>query len=237
MTTIELNEFTDIKNLIQYSQLKTVVIETGNENIYIPKENKFIVTKNFLQNQINVFSECKTLNKINMENFDFDEITNMSFWFQHCENLQEIVFPIKSNCKKLKSLYSCFSNTNLEIVDLSFMRTQENKIRFTDTFYNSNAYKIVLPKCKIEDMEGCFFECKNLEEIIAPISIDLYEEYVLNMYTEESLLDTFYNCPKLKMVNLSNGSFNIEDFMEQIQNPNNNNNLPENCVIVLPNVK
>ena len=237
MTEIELNEFTDLQNIVIYAQLKTIVVETGDKNVYLPNENKFIVTKDFLSNSTHVFANCTSLNKINMENFDFSEITIMNDWFARCERLQEIVFPVKADCYKLESLYCCFSHTNLKNIDLSFMQMKNNKISFAYSFSTSNAYKIVLPKCKIVDISGCFYECKNLEEIIAPVDIDLYKEDVLNIYTEESLLDTFYNCLNLKIVNLSDGSFNIEDFIAQITNPNNNNNLPKDCVIVLPNVK
>ena len=237
MTEIELNEFTDLQNIVIYAKLKTVILETGDKNVYIPEENKFIVTRNFLSNKTHVFAICTSLHKIDMENFDFSEITIMDNWFSRCERLQEIIFPIKADCHKLKSLYSCFFNTNLENIDLSFMKMKNNKIRLAYSFANSNAYKIVLPKCKTEEMCGCFFECKNLEEIVAPITIDLYKDDVLNIYTEESLKETFSNCQSLKIVNLSDGHFNTEDFIEQINNPTNYNNLPENCVIVLPDVK
>ena len=83
-------------------------------------------------------------------------------------------------------------------------------------------------------MFGCFKDCLNLEELIAPITIDLYKETNSYIRKEEGLMGVFRNCHNLKIVNLSNGSFNIEYFMEQIKNSNNNNNVPENCIVVLP---
>ena len=113
---------TAIKNIIKENKLEHIVIETGNENIYIPNENKFIVTKECLKNQTEVFNLCQTLKKINMSNFDFTEITTMRHWFRGCKNLQEIVFPTYANCKNLTDLTGCFSMSNIQTIDLSFMK-------------------------------------------------------------------------------------------------------------------
>ena len=226
MTEIELNEFTDLQNIVIYAQLKTIVVETGDKNVYLPNENKFIVTKDFLSNSTHVFANCTSLNKINMENFDFSEITIMNNWFARCERLQEIVFPVKADCYKLESLYCCFSHTNLKNIDLSFMQMKNNKISFAYSFSTSNAYKIFLPKCKIVDISGCFYECKNLEEIIAPVDIDLSQKDVF--------FETFSRCSTIKLIDFSNGNFDTENFTSIINNPINLNKLREDCIIVLP---
>lgn len=70
----------DIKEIIKYKKLKNIIIETGNENIYIPEENKFIVTKQFLSNttQLLHYSQLKT---VDLTKFDFSEIITMACWF------------------------------------------------------------------------------------------------------------------------------------------------------------
>ena len=216
-----------IRSIIKHNKLKTIIIETGDKNVYIPHEKKFIVTKEFLSNIIDVFCNCDTLETIEMENFDFSEIVTMSAWFWGCDNLSEIIFPKEADCNKLTDLYGCFSETTLDVIDLSFMEIPENnKVSFIDTFSHSKAQKIILPKCQIDEMSECFMDCWNLKELIAPITIDLYKA--------KSLMGIFKNCQNLEIINLSNGSFSIEDFVKQIQNPNNNNNLPDSCVIILP---
>lgn len=217
-----------IREKIQEDKLTAVTIETGNENIYIPKEHKFIVTKGFLTDIVNVFNHCNTLRTINMENFDFSEITTMSWWFSDCENLKEIIFPKHANCGKLKRLNNCFAYTNLKIIDLSFMTCNE-KIEFISTFHKSKSTKITLPKCYVENLQRCFLGCKELKEIIAPLHI--------NLHIENILLSTFNDCINLKFVNFDNGNFNNTDFVNIVQDKYMSNNIPDDCVIILPDVR
>ena len=141
MKKVHLQEFSDITNIIKEQQLTSVIIETGNENVFNPQENKFIITKDFLLDAELVFENCASLKKVDLENLDFSEITTMTEWFWGCTNLTEIVFPQMAQCKNVTSLYGCFGETNINVIDLSFMNFDENldEITFTKTFYNSNA--------------------------------------------------------------------------------------------------
>ena len=216
-----------IRNIINDNKLKTIIIETGIENIYIPNENKFIVTKEFLANVTDVFCGCHTLEKIDMEKFDFSEITTMTCWFWKSKNLKEIIFPTVADCNQLTDLYGCFSETTLGVIDLSFMEMLENnKIRFMRTFKHSKAQKIILPKCQILNMEECFSDCLNLEEVVAPVNIDLS--------LEDVLFETFDKCEQVQLVDFQKGKFDVENFVNKITHPNNKNNLPDDCVIILP---
>ena len=220
MDKIKLVEPEDIAKIIQSKRLKNIFIETGHENVYILDENKF-----FLSNFIGVFSSCGSLQKINMEDFDFSEITTMCNWFCLCKNLEEITFPIEANCEKLKSLCHCFPETKLQNIDLSFMQLNLNiEIDCFGTFARSTVKKITLPSCNIDNFENLFLRCKKLEEIIAPI-------YIKNKI---QLLKTFYECPNLMLVNLSKGNFNQKQFIKQINNTENKNNLQNDCIVLLP---
>lgn len=225
ITKMKFHQPTAIKNIIQENQLTNIIIETGKENVFIPEKNKFIVTKEFLKNQTEVFNICKTLNKINMSNFDLSEITTMKHWFRGCKNLQEIVFPTYANCKNLTNLVGCFSMSNIQTIDLSFMNNL-NMVSAFFAFESTDTKKIVLPECEVENITYCFFECQNLEEIIAPIKIELNSENFLS--------STFFNCKKLNKVDLSNGSFNTREFIKQIKDSSLRNNLLEDCIIILP---
>ena len=228
MKKVHLQEFSDITNIIKEQQLTSVIIETGNENVFNPQENKFIITKDFLLDAELVFENCASLKKVDLENLDFSEITTMTEWFWGCTNLTEIVFPQMAQCKNVTSLYGCFGETNINVIDLSFMNFDENldEITFTKTFYNSNAKKIILPKCKVEDLCDCFEKCYNLEEVIAPIIIDDFDEY--------TLLETFSGCKKLKLINVENAVFDKQEFMDELNNELNSNEFAKNCVILLP---
>ena len=210
---------------INNNKLKTIVIETGNENIYLPY-GKFIVTKDFLATSISVFSFCDRLIMINMEDFDFSEITTMRSWFFGCKNLSVITFPNRANLNKLESLNGCFNGTAIREIDLSFMETKHLAINFQHTFFKSQVKKVILPKCTISNLEGCFSQCDNLREIIATENIRLNDANVL--YT------TFSDCTNLNLINFSDSNFNNKDFVNIVQAKENLNNIPEDCVIVLP---
>lgn len=229
MKIFNAKKISDIRNIIQENRLTSITIKTGDENIYIPKENKYIVTKDFLRDKFDVFRGCDSLEKIIMEDFDFSEITTMEFWFSNCKNLTEIIFPKKANCQNLTALYGCFSHTNMDTIDLSFMNFNNNHnfINLNGAFWATSARKITLPKCnQINRIDACFADSKNLEEIIAPIKIYLYNE--------DSFLETFENCYKLKLIDFSNGKVSKQGLFEHLNNPINKNNILEDCVIILP---
>ena len=224
----EMVKMENIRQIIQDKQLKTIILETGNKNIFILEENKFIVTKDFLKNKIEVFRGCESLETIVMEDFDFSEITTMEFWFLRCINLKEIVFPIKANCQNLTELYGCFAHTNMDTIDLSFMNfdDNENLVSWACALCVTKARKVVLPQSNINRINGCFAESKHLEEIVAPVKIDLCKE--------DSFISTFENCPTLKFVDFSVSNMDSQALVQQLTNPINKNNIPEDCVIILP---
>ena len=228
MKYIQLRDSIEIKNIIKENQLTNIIVETGYDNIFVKEENRFIVTPDFLFDEELVFKDCDTLHKIDMSNLDFSEITTMTEWFWGCTNLTEIVFPQMAQCKNITSLYGCFGETNINVIDLSFMNFEENldEITFTKTFYNSKAKKVVLPKCKVEDLCNCFEKCYNLEEVFAPIIIEEFDEY--------TLLETFLGCERLKLINTEDGAFDPNNFIEYLKYYLNSNDIPKNCVIILP---
>ena len=239
-TELQLNTYSDIKKFIENKKLTNIFIETGDKNVYIPHENKFIVTKTFLQGETLIFINCKTLETINMENFDFSEITKMDRWFAQCEKLTKIIFPRKADCRKLKSVEGIFAHTTkLQSVDLSFMEITdtfnftfgkiENFMLWRFAFFQSQIRKVTLPICKIHNMQECFSGCVNLEEIVAPVQFGFYQEHLF--------MKTFLYCKNLKLIDFSEGQINITQTIEQITKQKNQNNLPEDCVVILPNAK
>ena len=225
MDKVNLQQSSEIKNIIQENQLKNIVIKTGDENVYIPHENKFIVTKDFVSNINDLFYKCLSLKQINMSNLDFSSIVSMYQWFTSCRNLQEIIFPEIADCSNLLTLYNCFADTNIQEINLSFMQClNKNKfLDFEETFCYAKAKKIILPKCNIASMINCFDSCENVKEIIAPITL-------LTLIDEEDLSEIFLNCEKLQKIDFSEGQI----YIKKTNKPTSYNNLPENCVIILP---
>ena len=108
------------------SQLVNITIETGEENIFIPDENRFIVQKHLLANKPNLLFECATLKTVDFTKFDFSEITTMKNWFNGCVHLEDVVFPKPVFLNRLKSLKGCFANTNIKTLDLSSWHIDNN---------------------------------------------------------------------------------------------------------------
>lgn len=223
---MKLTQVADIKYIIKDNQLTSIIIETGDENVYIPDKYKFIVTKDFLSNTSALFCSCNKLESINMENFDFSEIKTMKWWFSGCENLTEVIFPKFANLNNLKTLRGCFREIAIRKIDLSFMQSTDKAIDFLGAFAKSKIQRIILPKCTIKNFEECFSQCNYLEEVVAPINI--------NLSVEDVLWETFKECNSLQLINLSDGNFNIQDFVNIVQDKENSNNIPEDCIIILP---
>ena len=164
----------------------------------------------------------------NIQLFAICTIKSMKAWFYACRNLQEIIFPEESDFETLTDLSYCFAYTNIDNVDLSFMWFDVNSqpLNLTSSFNSAKAKKITLPKCNVKYMEDCFSWGNNLEEIVAPINLDLAENDVLKR--------TFAFCPNLKLVDFYGGNTSTIEFIEHLRNPNNENNIIPNCFIKLP---
>ena len=154
-TPIPFNNYKYIKQAIRQDDLKHIIVETGEKNIYIPAESKFIVTKNFLVNATDVFGYLyyDSMRTIDLSKFDFSEITTMKHWFAHSYNLETVIFPAQMNMPKLNSLEAAFfSCESLKEVDLSWIVT-DSIVDFTNTFlYCDNLVKVTLPTITIKGL-------------------------------------------------------------------------------------
>ena len=221
-----------ITETIRKLELKTVVVETGNENIFIKEENKFIVTKYLLAHKTYLFAVCSTLQEIDLTQLDFSTITTMAFWFDATSNLKMIKFPETANCKMLQSLYRSFSYSAITSLDLSFMETENNLIDVQGLLMNSNECKIVLlPKITVNSFSYVFEDCSLLKKVIAPITFSKSISWA-------NRNNLFYNCFKycnnLKLVDFSGGEIS-NDFYKLIDLYSNLKNVPDTCFFVLPN--
>lgn len=220
----------DIKHTIRKNNMRNIVIETGEENIFVEKENKFIVTKDFLKHYPYLFSRCYSLQKIDLSNFDFSEIETMRGWFSNCIHLTEILFPKQSDCFKLQSLNRCFYSTDMKNVDLSFMRFKNNKVNLCYCFSLMAEVKtVILPKCISIDMNSIFSNCYNLSKVVMPVTVKKFQEF------NEPFYKAFYLSKNLKFVDLSD---NFSDNPKNLffQNEFNFSFIPSDCVVVLPNI-
>lgn len=232
MKKTKFNDAKYITETIRKLELKTVVVETGDENIFIKEENKFIVTKDLLANKTYLFAVCSTLQEIDLTKLDFSTITTMAFWFDATSNLKMIKFPEKANCKMLQSLYRSFSYSAINSLDLSFMETENNLIDVQGLLMNSDeCKKIILPNITVDSFSYIFEDCTLLKTVVAPITFSKS----ISWSTRNNL---FYNCFKycnnLKFVDFRDGEIS-NDFYKLIDLYSNLKNVPDTCVFVLPN--
>ena len=224
MKRIEFSNYEYIVKVINRKQLTSIIVETGDETVFYPSENRFVIEKNRISRFL--FKDAKYVKKIDLTNFDFSEIRTMVGWFYKCSNLEEIALPKNVICKKLISLKGCFSESNIQEIDLSGWTFQSpiSMEYFTQNCLNLEYVK--LPEMQILNTDKAFEGCENLNKVILPIKT------VKDSKTPEKL---FFNCKNLQFVDLSNSKLsNFLTTKETILTFDNLTNVPNNCVIVLP---
>lgn len=224
MKRIEFSNYEYIVKVINRKQLTSIIVETGDETVFYPSENRFVIEKNRISRFL--FKDAKYVKKIDLTNFDFSEIRTMIGWFYKCSNLEEILLPKNVICKKLISLKGCFSESNIQEIDLSGWTFQSpiSMEYFTQNCLNLEYVK--LPEMQILNTDKAFEGCENLNKVILPIKT------VKDSKSPENL---FFNCKNLQFVDLSNAKLsNFLTTKETILTFDNLTNVPNNCVIVLP---
>lgn len=224
MKRIEFSNYEYIVKVINRKQLTSIIVETGDETVFYPSENRFVIEKNRISRFL--FKDAKYVKKIDLTNFDFSEIRTMIGWFYKCSNLEEILLPKNVICKELISLKGCFSESNIQEIDLSGWTFQSpiSMEYFTQNCLNLEYVK--LPEMQILNTDKAFDGCEKLNKVILQIKT------VKDSKTPEKL---FFNCKNLQFVDLSNAKLsNFLTTKETILTFDNLTNVPNNCVIILP---
>lgn len=220
----------DIRAIINSKKLKNIIIETGNENIYIPEENKFIVTKMFLNNTTHLlhYSQLKT---VDLTKFDFSEITTMACWFYSCLELEEVIFPEKVNCDKLKSLTGCFVGSNIKSLNMDNWIFGKQEVSLERMCQNCvNLKSLILPAVNIKYIRELAQYCENLENV-------KFSSCVIKNIGSFDCNYTFAHCKNLQLVDLSESQTSIETLQYMLTSTYVNalDQANPDCLIVLPN--
>ena len=164
-----------------------------------------------------MFGKCHFLKEVKLNNLVTDKVTDMSYMFFNCFYLDKLIFP------------PSFNTNNVTKMDLMFCGCQRiTDIKFSSSFKTNNVttMKSMFKECyqlknidlkyftteKLTVMGYMFEECTNLE------SISFNEEF--KTYSVTNMVHLFYNCEKLKKINLL--SFNTENVIFF-------NNMFDNC--------
>ena len=186
----------DITSIVPNKYPSKIVLETGEENVFIPDENKFIVTKDFLSNAPSLFAFC-VFTELDMSNFDFSEITTMEKWFFDVP-VQKIAFPENVYCPLLTNMRRTFDTAKLEFLDMSNWHFGNAKVDLTRMCNNSWVEKFTLPKATISNFDFCCHYCGRLEEIdFNECKLELPDRLHRNNFESCFDLKTI-NCTKVK---------------------------------------
>ena len=228
-----------IKQAIKRDKLQHITVETGGKNIYIPQESKFIVTKDLLVDETEVFSHlwdtfmfAKT---IDFTNFDFSEITTMENWFEYSYNLEKVIFPEKMNMPKLKSLACIFQFCKaLKEVDLSWIETNSQVSCFLAFRGCENLSNLTFPKITLKSIGSIAENAYKLQKVKLPIELMLSEKEFAFVPDE-----MFKNCYNLKMIDMNEAklvtnSDHIHNLKDLLEAKKNLLNVPDDCLIILP---
>ncbi len=171
-----------------------------------------------------VFGLLESLKRIEFENFNTSNVTDMSQMFVDCSGLTELdltcfdTSKVKDmsymfeRCKNLVSVdVSKFDTTNVEIMsgmfrgcssltDLDLRNFNTSKVRYIyDMFANCSSLKSVnltsFDTSQVLNMGGMFYQCENLE------AVDLSN---FNTANATIMSEMFYKCKKLTELDLSN---------------------------------
>ena len=169
---------------------------------------KIIFPKNILsiEDTSYMFQNCKKLTSIDLSNFKFSNIYNMTYLFNGCINLTRIIWPEENSSLKLNyGLFSymfknCYSLTSIDL---------------SNFYFNG-----------VIDLSNMFLNCTNLKYVKLNGNLDwnkkqitiLYKTTGINVIIKTTVDNIFQNC-SIEELNLLNININYNN--ELTQNINN----------------
>ena len=120
-------------------------------------------------NMSHMFSRCFNLEELNINNLITKNVKDMNHMFNKCKSLKEIKFPSTFNTENVTNISFMFLHCeNLEKINLNF--NTENVINMHGVFEHCYSLKTIdlssFKTDKVSNMSYMFNECTQLEEII-----------------------------------------------------------------------
>lgn len=226
MNHIEFSKAKQIKDLIIENNLTHIILETGEYNIFIPEENRFVVKEELTKNTINLFSFLEEIQYINLTKLKFDKIETMGGWFYCCRELKEVVFPNNINAFNLNSMTICFAESGIEEIDLRNFESKKLTKLTRMCIGCQSLKKLYLPNLSTSadriNLNSLVCNCPSLQEL---------------HFGELTLSDSVYingcfdYCFSLNLINCTNINATYQQFKELFKNETD---LTPNCFVVLP---
>ena len=141
-----------------------------------------------------MFYGCENLQSLDVSNFNTENVTDMSVMFHKCKNLQSLDVS-NFNTAKVKNMDNMFADCwRLQSLDLSNFNT-ENVTNMQFMFYWCNNLQSLnvsnFNTAKVENMKGMFYSCSKLQ------SLDLSSFNTANV---ENMSYMFEYCNKLNAI-------------------------------------
>ena len=215
---------------IEDNKIKKVIVSTG-DRTYI-ENNHLILNKYDSEDLSNLFYRLDSIEEVDLSNFDFTNTRTMSNCFYGCTNLKKTTFPNVVHCPNLYSLIRCFDSTAIETIDFSSWEFDATNIHFDGCFKHcDNLTKITMPKAKNIFVFDLCYDCRNLKEIVFKQC-----NFCLGTQVQGTSVNTaFYGCKNLKLIYCANLQGDSDFIAIMLASMANNAQIPEDCVIVLPN--
>ena len=149
-------------------------------------------------NMHGVFEYCYALKKLDLSSFKTDKVSNMSYMFNECIQLEEIIFdPAKFKTNSVYSMGHMFNKCfSLKNINFGGFNTQKVKFMCYMFYKCQQLLNIDLSTFKnenIENMDYMFDGCSNLQEL----NLSSFKDN-----NKISINKIFGECPKLKDVKL-----------------------------------
>ena len=171
------------------------------ENCCEIKKVAILESKN-VEDMSNMFNECSSLEKLDLNNFNTSKVTNMENMFSNCSSLTNLDLSNfdTSNVTNMKNMF--FNCSSLTTINLSSLDTR-NLTNMSNMFFGCSTLTAVnlnnINTNNVTEMSCMFYGCSSLTNINL-------SNFNTNNVTDMSGM--FYECLSLTNINLSNFNTN-----------------------------
>ena len=193
-----LSDFTSINLGNMQLHPDTGTLASMFENCYDLKEVDFgSMDTSQVTNMSKMFILCDRLTSVKFNNINTENVTTFESMFRDCTRLKSIDLSM-FNTRKATDMQEMFNRcTDLESIDLSTFNT-ENVVRMHSMFNYCRSLKHIdisnFNMHNVDDMSRMFCVCSSLEDI----------NFGYNVTKVRDAYEVFYNCEKIKAINLRN---------------------------------
>ena len=198
-----------------------------------------------------LFSECNSIEKLNLNNFNTTNVNNMALMFNRCRELKEIVSIDKFNTSKVTNMYAMFNECNsieylnltnfdtTNVKDLSLMFQECFELKYLDlsnfNVINAQNMKWMFNKCyKLKEIKGIQIFIENIYIDKTGIFEDCFE--LRNKPNEEGAHPKVIEKKQITII-ITSTDQNIKNYSLTCYNTDNMETIREKIFLDYPEFK